>query len=201
MNNKRDKSGFTDDDVIRSVKNGNTRNFEIIVERYKSKIINFIFRMIDDYDEARNISQEVFFLIYKNISKYNEKRTFSSFIYTVAKNTTLNYIKKRKRVVLFSALSEKGEEERIVGEKGDPQTEFRKNEKERIVTEGLKKLNVNQRLALILKVYLGFSYKQIAGITGWSQPKIETLISRGKVNLKKIVLGDLQEKGGMDVST
>ncbi len=54
-----------------------------------------------------------------------------------------------------------------------------------------------QRLALVLKVYLEFSYRQIREVTGWSVPKIETLISRAKARLKKNIL--LQESGGEPV--
>jgi len=56
-------------------------------------------------------------------------------------------------------------------------------------------LKENQRIALILKVYLDFSYKNISKITGWSIPKIETLISRAKKSLKnKIFLQENKDK-------
>ena len=66
------------------------------------------------------------------------------------------------------------------------------------ILTGLKALKENYRLALILKVYLDFSYKQIAEITGWSIPKIETLISRAKAQLKDLV--NVQEKGIQSVN-
>jgi len=187
------KLEISDDDVIRSVKSGNIKNFEVIVNRYKVKIVNFVFRMINDYDEAQSISQDVFLQIFRGIKKYKENGTFQSFIYKVAKNTTLNYLKKQKRFSFFSELSEKGGGEYISSESELPSERFQKEEREKTVMNGLNDLVINQRVALILKVYLGFSYKKIAEVTGWSQSKIETLISRGKSNLKKYVL--LQEKG------
>ncbi len=187
------KEEFSDDDVIRSVKAGNIKNFEVIVNRYKVKIVNFVFRMINDYDEAQSISQEVFLRIFVKIKKYKENGTFQSFIFTIAKNTSLNYLKKRKRFSFFSELSEKKGGDHIPSEDELPSEKLRKTEKEKLVLNGLNNLVIDQRVALILKVYLGFSYKKIAEVTGWSQSKIETLISRGKSNLKKYVL--LQEKG------
>lgn len=197
MTIKNNGTEFSDDDVIRSVKNGNIKNFEVIVNRYMKKIINFVYRMIGDYDESQNISQEVFFQIYRKIEKYKENGTFQSFIYTIARNITLNYLKKMKRVTFFSSLSEKGAGEYIPSDDETPPDKIAKKEREKIVIRGLKNLTIDQRLALIMKIYLRYSYKNIAELTGWSQPKIETLISRGKVNLKKYVM--LQEKGGMDV--
>lgn len=72
-----------------------------------------------------------------------------------------------------------------------------------MVTAALKELKENQRLALVLKVYLDFSYNKIAEITGWSVPKIETLISRGKTALKNKILlqQQLQEKPNRNVLT
>lgn len=191
------ETGFSDDDVIRSVKNGNTGNFEVIVNRYKGRIINFVYRMTGDYDESQNISQDVFLQIFRRIGKYKENSTFQSFIYTIARNITLNHLKKMKRVTFFSRLSEKGEGEYFPAADETPPDKIVKDERGEIVTNGLKNLTIDQRLALIMKIYLKYSYKQIAEMTGWSQSKIETLISRGKVNLKNYVL--LQEKGGRDV--
>jgi transposase len=74
-----------------------------------------------------------------------------------------------------------------------------RDQQEEVLTAALKTLNENQRIALILKVYLEFSYHQIAEITGWSVPKIETLISRAKSDLKdkiRFILNDGSPKGG-----
>jgi len=191
------KGGFTDDDVVRSVKKGNTGNFEIIVDRYKHRIINFIYRMTGDPDESRNIAQDVFLRIYRKIATYKENNTFESFIYTIARNTTLNHIKKMKRVTFFSSLPKKGEGENFPAAGETPAELLEREERDKLVVEGLKTLVENQRLALILKIYLGYSYKKIGALTGWSRPKIETLISRAKMKLKNYVI--LQEKGGSDV--
>ena len=190
-------SGFSDDDIIRSVKRGNTGNYEIIIDRYKNRIINFVYRMTGDLDEAQNISQDVFLRIYRKIEKYRENNNFQSFIYTIARNITLNHLKKMKRITFFSGLSEKGEGEYFPDGNETPPEKIEKEEREKLVINGLKDLTENQRFALVLKIYLGYSYKKIGEVTGWSQPKIETLISRGKVKLINYV--KLQEKGGKDV--
>ena len=93
---------FSDDDVVRSVRDGNTRNFETLIDRYKNKIINFIHKMIYDYDEAQSLSQDVFLKVYETIKRYQMQDNFQAFIFTIAKNITLNYIKKQKRVLFFS---------------------------------------------------------------------------------------------------
>ncbi len=188
---------FSDDDIIQSVKEGRTQYFEVLVERYKTKIINFINRMIYDPDEAQNIAQDVFLKVYTGIKKYRMEDNFQAFIFTVAKNLTLNYIKKSNRTIMFSSLfsSNPGGENFSVA--ADQETRHQEKEENTMLISALKKLNENQRLALVLKVYMDFSYKQIQEVTGWSVPKIETLISRAKSNLKNKIL--VQEKGRNDV--
>jgi RNA polymerase sigma-70 factor, ECF subfamily len=115
----------------------------------------------------------------------------------VAKNMTLNWLNRQKRTVFFSRLLGRDLDQarfRLDLPRVSPQDQ---SERERLVTGSLRRLPEEQRLALVLKVYLEFSYKQIAEVTGWSVPKIETLISRAKGRLKKNIL--LQESGGKSV--
>lgn len=196
---------FSDDDVVRSVRDGNTRNFETLVDRYKNKIINFIHKMIYDYDEAQSLSQDVFLKVYETIQRYEMRDNFQAFIFTIAKNITLNYIKKQKRVLFFSSFAPgdsndaREYENRYFQAEETQQAAMEKDQQEKLLTAALKTLNENQRIALIMKVYLEFSYNQIAEITGWSIPKIETLISRAKSGLRdkiRFTLNDGSPKGG-----
>lgn len=184
---------MTDDEIIRSVKNGRTQDFEILIDRYRTRIVNFIFRMIMDYDEAMNISQDVFFKIFKKINGFREQDNFQAFIFTIAKNMTLNYLKKSRRTVSFSSLFGRAENNIRSDSESDGQSVIEREESENIVEKGLRNLNEEQRLALIMKIYLRMSYRKICDITGWSEPKVETLISRAKKNLKDYVR--MQENG------
>jgi len=183
---------FSDDEVIAAVKAGQVQNFEVLINRYNKKIINFINQMIYDFDEAQNIAQDVFIKVYETLHKYNEEGNFQAFIFTIARNFTLNYIKKAKRMVSFSGFFSQKVEDQYFSYEPTQFNEINQAEKDQQLISALKELNENQRLALILKIYLNFSYKRIAEITGWSIPKIETLISRAKGNLKNKIL--LQEK-------
>ncbi len=180
---------FSDDQVIQSVLDGHTRNFEILVNRYKNRIVNFINKMIFDHEEAQNIAQDVFIKIYENLDSYRMEDNFQAFIFTIAKNLALNLIKKRKRTVYFSQLFTKNDEDRHLNYSYDAPQErqFDDEAKEKMIIAALKQLKENQRLALALKIYAEFSYNQIADVTGWSVPKIETLISRAKTQLKNII--------------
>lgn len=182
---------FSDDDVVRSVREGQTRNFEILVDRYKKKLVNFIYRMIFDYDEAQSLTQDVFIRVYESIPKYKSQDNFQAFVFTIAKNITLNYIKKQKRTQFLSGFLSGGAEDKHFRSDETQHALMEKDEQEAMMSAALKNLNDNQRIALIMKIYLEFSYQKIADITGWSIPKIETLISRAKSSLKNQIRSTL----------
>jgi RNA polymerase sigma-70 factor (ECF subfamily) len=192
-----DDPQLTDDEVVSSVLGGRDRDFEILVRRYSQRIIHFVARMTEDGDEARAIAQDVFLKIFEHLPYYRRENNFSAFIFKIARNMTLNWLKRRKRTVFFSRLL--GHElDRLPLRRDPPRlSPMEQGEREQALTRQLRRLPVEQRLALVLKVYLEFSYKQIAGVTGWSVPKIETLISRAKARLRKGIR--LQESGNEPV--
>lgn len=181
-----------DDEVIAAVLAGRRQDFALLVNRYNGKLIKFINGMIADRDEAQSLAQDVFVKIFQNLPYYKMQNNFSAFIFKVAKNTTLNWISRQKRTVFFSRLLghevDKFPSQQAAAAAADPE----QAERDEAINRNLRRLPEEQRLALILKVYLEFSYKQIHDISGWSIPKIETLISRAKSRLKKNIA--LQEK-------
>ena len=183
---------FSDDDIIKSVKEGQVQNFEILINRYKNRIVNFIYKMIYDYDEALNISQDTFLKVFENIKRYKGEDSFGGFIFTIAKNIMLNYLKKEKRKSNFSTFFAKGEKNKNLSYEDTQYTYMEKEKREELLNKAIREIKENQRLALILKVYLNFSYNKIAEITDWSIPKIETLIFRAKASIKNIII--LQER-------
>jgi RNA polymerase sigma-70 factor (ECF subfamily) len=187
----------SDDDLIQSIKQGRKQYFEVLIDRYKTPILNFIYKMIYDYDEAQNLSQEVFITVFKTLPRYRMEGNFQAYIFTIAKNLTLNQIKKNQRTVNISSLLSKNASDRYFQHQDTQFSQLEQEGKERQLIAALKELKENQRIALILKVYLGFSYKQISEITGWSIPKVETLIFRAKSQLKTKIF--MQENNNQNV--
>lgn len=192
-----DEQKLTDDEVIAAVLGGRSRDFEILVRRYSGRIIHFVARMTADNDEAQSIAQEVFLKIFQNLAYYRAQNNFSAFIFKIARNMTLNWLNRQKRTVFFSRLLGRELDKAPLRQEAPRFSPQDQREREDTVTRNLMLLSEEQRLALILKVYLEFSYKQIREMTGWSVPKIETLISRAKNRMKKNIL--LQESGGESV--
>jgi RNA polymerase sigma-70 factor (ECF subfamily) len=183
---------LSDDEIITSVLEGRNRDFEILIHRYSGKIINFINTMTADRDEAQSIAQDVFFKIYENLPYYKKQNNFSAFIFKIAKNMTLNWLHRQKRTVFFSRLLGREFDQAPFKQASTHVVDPEQSERDEKIIQNLRRLPEEQRIALILKIYLEFSYEQIREISGWSIPKIETLISRAKSRLKKNI--NLQEK-------
>jgi len=173
--------------VIESVKNGNTNMYNILVKSYMKKIQNFIYSMVNDLDDSESLTQDTFIKAYESINKYENNGNFQGYLFKIAKNITLNFIKKSKRIKIFSSFRKPIEYEREHFTQESGESKLIENEKEIILRNALLKLKEEKRLALILKTYMNMSYKEISEITGWSISKIETLISRARADLINII--------------
>ncbi len=93
---------MTDEDLVVSYIEGDDSAFVTLMDRYLKLIYSFTFRMCKNTDNAEEITQETFLKVWKNIKKFKTNQKFKTWIYTIAKNTAIDYLRKR-RDVLFSA--------------------------------------------------------------------------------------------------
>ena len=84
--------------LIKEILVGNIDSFNIMVNKYQSNIIKFVYGMIKDKEAAEDITQEVFITIYNKLYMYNPQYKFSNWILQIARNKCIDYIRKYKRV-------------------------------------------------------------------------------------------------------
>lgn len=177
----------SDERLMSFVKAHNKSAFEKLYERYKQKIFNFILNMLNDQAKAEDLTQEVFLKVYKNAEKFSEDAKFSTWIYTIAKNTTIDYIRKKKDVLVGQ--SEDGSEwlENQIDEEQNIEMQVILKSDIEILQKCIEKLVINQREALCLRVFSDFSYEEIAKVLNKSTSSIKSLINRSKVSLSQCV--------------
>ena len=165
------------------------KNFNPLVNKYAPKIRVFIARIIGNWQEAEDLTQETFFRAYRGIASFNPKLKFSSWLYRIAHNQAVNYIKKnyRFKTVEFSEeIKNKFFEEKDILE-----TVYEKENAEEI-KKALFKLNSSSREILELAFFEEKSYLEIADILEISVNSVGPNIKRAKDKLKHI----LEEKHG-----
>src|SRR5438046_1718540 len=87
----------SDHELLSAIAQGDESAFQEIVQRYRNQIINFIYRMLNDYERAVDLSQETFLRIYTNAHKYQATYSFSTYIYRIASNLAISELRQRKR--------------------------------------------------------------------------------------------------------
>src|SRR3982075_4355794 len=95
-----------DAELVASFLGGEERAFQEIVERYQTRLLNFIYRTIGDREKAEDLVQEVFIRVYRHLHRFDRSKKFSTWAYTIASNLAKNKLRNRSRnpLVLFQTM-------------------------------------------------------------------------------------------------
>ena len=175
------------------VKKGDRVAFEILMRKYYPRILNFVYRFLGNRQLSEDLTQDVFLKIYKSARRYRPRSKFQTWLYTIAKNTCLNELR-RNRGHLVSldepiTYDERAQKKEISDPHSDPAGEFFQKEKKALIQAAINDLPENQRIAVILRRYENFSYVEIAATMNVTDKAVKSLLSRAKVNLRKKLAG------------
>ena len=187
-----------DEALMQRVKTGDRLAFETLVRRRQRPVLNFIFRFLHDPAEAEDLAQDVFLSIWKSAETYRPDAKFTTWLYRITINRCINRRRALQIRQWFSVFRperpepESKEESAALNEGMDtttPEDSLIQSEQSRQVKKALDALPTNQRLAILLKIYNGLSYQDIAGILDCSVPAVDSLLVRAKKNLQKKLAG------------
>jgi len=173
------------------VKQGDTAAFAQLVEKYKQPVMNLVFRMIRDLTEAEDLAQAVFVQVYKSADRYKAASKFSTWLFTIARNLSLNEIRRRSRHPIESLdVPHPEQEDQPLHQFEDKKTfsppeRLLQGELTVKIEEALAGLPENQRTAILLCRQDELSYEEIAKVLGCSLAATKSLIHRGRETLKE----------------
>lgn len=193
LNSSDDKTSYlSDPDValMLGFQNGDKASFEKLIERNYKRIYNFIYRFVGQEETAEDLAQEVFIKIYKNASSYQPRAKFQTWAYQIARNLSLNELRRLKKPTVSLEETFETEEGPVARQVADdnmptPYQEVSEKEKTDVVKGAIESLPDNQRTAVILRRYDGMSYEDIAQTMGCSLKAVKSLLNRAKENLKE----------------
>ena len=188
--------------LVRRVKKGDYRAFDLLVLKYQSRVIATAFKYVKEKQLAEDIAQEAFIKSYKSIDSFREESSFYTWVYRIAVNTAKNYLvsAKRRDEVVISDLSE---DDSFYPEKSDvdsPQDLLKASELRDIIFETLSSLGEETRTALSLREFDGLSYEQIAEIVKCPVGTVRSRIFRGREMIEDVV-GKHMEKNSINKNT
>jgi len=175
-----------EDEIVRKAMNGDHDSFIKLFDKYKGFVWNVAYRMTYDFDEAEDLTQEVFISVWKNLKSFRGASVFSTWIYRVTVNKALNKIKRRCDHMELNEESGVGEIDEEAFMRRNAGAVFEQFEAERTLSYLLSKLGSERRIALILYECEGLSYEQIASATDVSVGTVRSRIARARREIKKI---------------
>lgn len=178
-------------ELIDALRSGDQAAFRYLVEKYQDKVKRTSKGFIhSDYD-AEEITQEVFIEVYKSIEKFRKESELSTWIYRIAVNKSLNFLRSatKRRIFSFFDFSESGvtklENNTLASSEYNADENMINSEINMAVNKALDSLPDNQRTAFILSKYEDLAYSEIADVMNVSIPSVESLLFRAKQNLQK----------------
>ncbi|GIP15123.1 RNA polymerase sigma24 factor [Paenibacillus montaniterrae] len=192
---------MTDSQLIREIKDGNVELYSELMNRYQRRILSFIYHMLKSAKLeaiAEDLTSETFYKAYKSLHTFREiDATFSTWLYTIARNTVLSELRKRKAATV--SIEEVNIEPMVSGE-ATPEQQLLLNERMHLVRRAIDQLPEKQRAAIILREYEQLDYQEIANILGQSVSSVKSLLFRARASIKvQLEPYIVQDTGGHDL--
>jgi len=180
----------SDQQLVNDYLKGDENSLEVLIKRYLKPIYSFVFRYVGDSQEAEDIAQEVFIKVWRNLKKFDQNRSFKTWIFSIAKNTSIDTFKKKKAIPFSKFEDEEGRNvfvETLVDAAPLPNELFARADMARILTSAMEKLLPKYRMVLFLRYNDHFTFREIAESLGESIDTIKTRHRRGIAILKKLL--------------
>ncbi len=180
----------TDHEIVDAVRGGDETAFGEIIERYRGPITNFLYRFLNDYEEAVDLAQESFVRVYFALDRYHKEYAFSTYLYRIASNLAISELRRRKRrrLVSLTGLFSGDDDQDIEFQPPDtralPEDETIDKEREQVIAKAIASLPDKYRLPIVLRDVQGHSYEEVAAILELGLGTTKSRISRGRGLLK-----------------
>lgn len=163
-------------------------SYKYLVERYERRLLSYIKSILYvNNEDAEDILQEVFIKAYRNLNSYNSKYKFSNWIYRIAHNESISFLRKNKNLMKNIPNSAENNIFDTLPSDIDLEKDILKESERERVTLLLKKLDSKSRDVLYLKYIEEKDYNEISEILHISSGTVGSLISRAKIKLKKLI--------------
>ena len=168
----------SDKELMEKVKSEDTSAFSVLVDRYKVRLLNLIYRMLQNKDEAEDILQETFLRVYRERQSYDPTYAFSTWVYTITLNLCRNELKKRKRFKFFGIDLIKNNRE--YASEGIKNT----NRLSSTMENAIGSLGVKYRTVFLLRDVNQLSYEEISQSLGIPMGTVKSRVNRARLMLR-----------------
>jgi RNA polymerase sigma factor (sigma-70 family) len=179
--------------LIEQAKNGDQAAFKTIVETWQSLVYNTALGIVQNAEDAEDVTQEVFVKVHKSLKSFKGESKLSTWLYRITVTKSLDHERKKKtkkRVGVTRSIEGADDRERIdPPDFHHPGVALDQKENAAILFRVMKQLPENQRIAFTLHKLEGLSYAEISEVMKVSVSAVESLMHRAKANLQKLLIG------------
>lgn len=177
-----------DRDLLQKLKNPETKRygFNLLVREYQQRIYWHVRKMVIDHDDANDLVQEIFIKIWKNLDKFREESKLYTWIYTIASNECLNFLKKKRNRYFLPIVDVSAE----LNQKLEQSAYISGDEVQNKLQKALLTLPDKQRMVFNMKYYDEMKYDEIAEITNTSIGSLKASYHHAVKKIKEFLISD-----------
>lgn len=170
---------------------GTDSAFEALVRKYERLVSTCVYGIVGNSEDTLDVSQDVFLKVYKSISTFKGDSEFSTWLYRIAKNTALDFVRRRKQNTL--SIDSSGEENEGIdipdsNDSTSPEKAVLANERTQMLYDAINQLSEEHREVIILRDINNYSYEDISQKLQIESGTVKSRLSRARENLRKILL-------------
>jgi RNA polymerase sigma-70 factor (ECF subfamily) len=180
---------------MKRIQDGDMVAFNLIVDKYKDRIMNVIMRMINSREESEDIVQETFVRVYQHRKSFDFRHCLSTWIYTIALNLARNELRKRKRFKFYDIFDMQGKENEISVEMEIP------NNLPKAIEAAVKTLPEKYKLAFILRDVQELPYEEVAKIMSIPLGTVKSRVNRARSMLREKLRPRMEEYNALSKGT
>lgn len=178
--------------LMLQVRDGVQGAFEVLVQRYQSRLLGVMLHVVGSAEEAEDLTQETFLRIYRARSGYKPRAKFATWLFTIAHNLAMNHLRGKGRSPVAPAggasvgtlSGSRPALDAVPGRDGTASAQMQRVELAEVVRSALEALGEDQRMAVLLNKFEGMGYAEIAEVMGRSEAAVKSLLARARGELR-----------------
>lgn len=178
-------------DLVRAAQSGDQGAFGRLVEQNQSKIYSLCYRMTGNPEDAADLTQEAFLNAWRGLSGFGGQSAFSTWLYRLASNACIDFLRREKRRAALSMTLEDEDEDRqadLPDQRWSPERELERKEVRQALQAGLSALSPEHRQVLLLRETEGLSYQEISQVLDLEEGTVKSRIARARMALKEFLV-------------
>ncbi|MFL2706076.1 MAG: sigma-70 family RNA polymerase sigma factor [Gammaproteobacteria bacterium] len=191
--------------LVRRLKRGDYKAFDLLLLKYQSRVVGLALKFVKDLQIAEDIAQESFLKAYKSINSFREESAFYTWIYRITVNTSKNYLtsKSRKKELSESDINRLEDSEDIFDIPGgsSPEEILSANNLREVIMESLTNLPEDIRTAISLREFEGLTYEEISEVLNCPIGTVRSRIFRGREIMQERISPILNEDNKLNKSS